>query len=504
MEDEAKLAATAEASVRRRVAVREQIEANPKKTKSKRFEPKVDTADIVESAPVSLSDTIKQTLYTGSTAKQSTPRTSVLDPPKEPVVPAGVATATTYNPETERTSTVVKPAETVKDDIVSFAPAAPAAPAMPTTPAAPVTPVAPVNSITVSNPRETVPVAPITSVLPDVPMIQEYKYVYDPLTKTRTKQLVSKPATLSAAQEQQIQQAVKDRLPKLSSESKEQYETRVAKVIAQDKDFALKGIPVADRQKAIADEAAKHVAEQSKYTMTEQQRQETVQAMKEREELVAKLGLDPNRKYTGSYLAEIEKRQNDPFKPVLEGLTTIADTVLSEVVPLAGPLGGIMAQAYKAFAPPTSKYYQESNFDDKIVNFLASNVQDKAQDLLMGQLKNVAGFAKSAAQGYRRVDLEGGGLTGAVTGSSALQNAGSKIFGGNQYSDAAGNIRAASNIGVKAELPTAKVGPLAPSTAPQAPQRLVAPRTDVLISPRAVRGPIARPVRGVARPMARM
>ena len=481
MEEEAKLAASAEASVRRRQAVREQVEAKPKKV-AKKFEKKADTIpDVAESAPVSLSDSIKQTLYTGSTAKQSTPKPSVLDPPKQPEIPAGVATATTYNPDTQTTQTVVKPAETIKTDIVS------AVPSIPQTPAKP---------ITVSNPRETVPTAPITSVLPDVPMIQEYKYVYDPITKTRTKQLVSRPATLSAAQEQQIQQAVKDRVPKLSSESQEQYETRLARAIEQDKAFALKGVSVEERQKALQQESQQRLAEQAKYTMTEEQRQETVQAMKDRAELVDKLGLDPNRKYSGSYLAEIEKRQNDPFKPVLEGLTWVADNVVTNVIPLAGPLGGVLAQAYKNFAPPTSKFYQDANFDDKVVNFLVSNVEDKAKDLLMGQLKNTLGFAKSIGQGYRRVDLEGGGLVGAATRGNALQNASSKIFGGRQYSDVAGNIRTPSTIGTRAELPTGKIGPLAPVVSPQAPKALAAQRTDVLISPRAARG--------VARPMARM
>ena len=334
-------------------------------------------------------------------------------------------------------------------------------------------------------------------------MIQEYKYVYDPVTKTRTKQLVSKPASLSAQQEQQIEKAVKERVPKLSSESQEQYETRLARVIAQDKDFALKGTTVADRQKAIAEEAAKFNAEAAKYTMTEEQRLESVKAMKDRAELIEKLGLDPNRKYSGSYLAEIEKRQNDPFTPVLEGLTSVADTVLSEVLPLAGPLGGVMAQAYKAFAPPTSKFYTESNFDDKVVSFLTSNVQDKAQDVLMGQLKNTLKFGTNLAKGYRRVDLEGGGLAGAVTGGTSAQHATSKILGGNQYSQAAGNIRGAQAIGTKADFGTARVGPLPSDSVPQAPQRLVAPRTDVLVSPRGARGPIARPVRNVARPVAR-
>ena len=472
--------AAQEASVRRRAAVREQVQAQPKKG-TKKYKPAQD--DIAESAPVSLSDSIKQSLNTGTTYNQTKPRTSLLDPPKEPKLPDGVGSATTYNPSTEIANTQIITPNNVVNSLTEQPQTAP---------------------ITVSIPRQEVPPAPTTFTdLPNVPMIQEYKYVYDEATKKRTKQLVSRPASLSAQQEQQIEQAVKERVVKLSNETKEQYEARVARVIAQDKDFALKGTSVADRQKAISDEAAKFNAEAAKYTMTEEQRLESVRAMKERAELVEKLGLDPNRKYSGSYLAEIEKRQNDPFTPVVEGLTWFADNVMTEVIPLAGPLGAIMAQAYKNFAPPTSKFYTQADFDDKIVNFLTSNVQDKAQDVLMGQLKNTLKFGKNLAKGYRRVDLEAGGLAGAITRGSSVQQGTSKIIGGNQYSNVAGNIRGPQAVGARADFGDAKIGPLPATRAPQAPQRLQAQRSDVLISPRAARGAIARPARGVARPVAR-
>jgi hypothetical protein len=474
-------AAAQEGSVRRRAAVREQVEARPKKV-SKKFKPAQD--DIAESAPVSLSDAIKQTLNTGTTYNQKKPRRSLLDPPTDPQLPAGVGSATTYNPGTDTTKTQLITPDDVATSLTEQPPKPP---------------------ITVSNPRESVPAAPTTFTdLPNVPMIQKFEYVYDPITKTRTKQMVSKPASLSAQQEQQIENAVKERVLKLSTETQEQYETRLARVISQDKDFALKGISVADRQKAISDEAAKFRAQEAKYTMTEEQRLETVRLREERAKLVESLGLDPNRKYSGSYLAEIEKRQNDPFTPVIEGLTWFADNVVANVIPLAGPLGGILAQAYKNFAPPTSKFYTEADFDDKVVNFLVSNVEDKAKDLLMGQLKGTVGFAKNLAKGYRRVDLKGGeGLAGAATGRLALQESATRIPGGRTFTEGVGNIRGPQAIGTRADFGDTRIGPLPATRAPQAPQRLQAQRTDVLISPRAARGAIARPARGTARPVAR-
>jgi hypothetical protein len=457
--------AAQEGSVRRREAVREQVQAKPKVAKERKKP--ISTENVAESAPVSLSDTLKESLNKGSTYSEPTPRTSVLDPPKEVKLPESIAANTTYNPETGQAKTEVRTGNDVGRDIVGI----------------------PSTTPTATIPRETVPPAPATATLPDVPMIQKYEYVYDPITKTRTKKLVSKPATVSAAQAQQVEQAAKNSVVKLSTESQEQYETRLANVIDQNKKLALGGITSQQRSEAIATNAA-NINEANKKAIEDQAKTEKAYFD------------DPWVKERLAKKAAFE-RENEIFNPILNGLTWVADNVASEVMPLAGPLGGIMAQAYKAFAPPTSKFYENNNFDDKVVNFLASNVQDKAQDLLLGQLKNTAKFAGNLAKGYRRVDTKGGGLAGGLTGNLSVQEAGSKITGGNMYTPGVGNIRGNIGASARADFGDVRVGPL-PATRPaQAPQRLVAPRTDVLLSPRGARGPIARPVRGVARPVAR-
>jgi hypothetical protein len=463
--------AAAEGSVLRRKAVREQVSA-PRGSRIAANAAPAD--DVAESAPVSppqptnLSDALKQTLFQGSTAGLKNAQSSVLDPPREPIIPSSIASATTYNPETERHSVEVKSNETVHSNITGALPQAP---------------------VVASNPREEVPPAPITSVLPDVPMIQKYEYVYDPITKTRTKQLVSKPATISAAQAQQIEQAVKDRLVKLSSETQEQYEVRLARVIAQDKDFALKGVSVADRQKAISDEAAKHVADLAKFTMSEDERVRTQAAMKERQELIEKLGLDPNVKYSQSYLDAIKARQEDPFTPIVQGLTDVADVVVGHILPLAGPLGGVVAQAYKSFAPPTSKFYTDQEFGNKVVDFLVDNVQDKAKDLAMGQLKSVVGAAGNIAKGYRIVGKETGSTVGdKLAGSFARQADTTQMVGGRSFP-------AGSNIRGTLPVPSPSgpaIGGLPRVRDAPVPRAFNVQRNDVILSPRGVAPPAPR------------
>jgi len=390
-----------DASVRRREAVREQLAPTTAPVRQKK-----------------LSDSIKESLDQSVSAPVSTPRTSVLDPPPEPKLPPNVAAITTYNPQTQRSSTEVKTPTDIRKDIVDVTPS---------------------PTKTLSTIQEAVTAAPAVTPLPTVATPQRYEYVYNPETKTRTRQLVSTPAVTT-------------------SEA---------------------------RKQAIAEQAAKIVGERERISLTEAERVETQKAMQDRREYVEKLGLDPSRKYTASYLQEIEKRQKDPFKPVLEGLTFVADEVITNVLPiLGGAAGAVVSQAYKNFAPPTSKFYKDVNFEDKVVNFLADNAQDKAKDLLMGQLKGIGSAAKTAAQGYRRV---GSGRTSALSDRLVnQQEASTKIPGGTQFTAGVGNIRGAAAMGTKPDFGNATVGPLARG-ATQAPKALVSPRQ----------------ARGVVKPVAR-
>jgi hypothetical protein len=394
-------AAIADASVRRREAVQQQLAPTPAPVRQKK-----------------LSDSIKETLNQPLSAPSSTPRTSVLDPPPEPKLPETVSAITTYNPQTQRHAVEVKTPEDIRKDIIDVTPS---------------------PTKTLSTRQESVTPTPAVAAMPTVPTVQRYEYVYNPETKTRTRQLVTVPA------------------PTTSEE----------------------------RKTAIAEQAAKIVGEREKISLTEAERLETQKAMQDRREYVEKLGLDPSRKYTASYLQEIEKRQKDPFKPVLEGLTFVADEVITNVLPiLGGAAGAVVSQAYKNFAPPTSKFYQDVNFEDKVVNFLADNAQDKAKDLLMGQLKGIGSAAKTAAQGYRRV---GTGRTSALSDRLVnVQEASTKIPGGTQFTAGVGNIRGAAAMGTKPDFGSASVGPLAKGAVP-VPKALVSPRQ----------------ARGVVRPVAR-
>ena len=375
-----------DASVRRREAVREQLAPTAAPVRQKK-----------------LSDSIKETLDQSVSSPVSATRTSVLDPPPEPKLPSNVSAITTYNPETQRSSTQVKtPTDILKD----------------------FTNVTPSPTKTLSTVNNTVTPTPAVASLPTVPMVQRYEYVYNPATNTRTKQLVTVPA-ISTSEDRKV--AIANQASNI----------------------------VADRQKDIEDQAKTEKAYFDDPFV--------------KERLAKKAAFD---------------RENAIFNPILEGLTFVADEVLTNVLPLAGPLGGVISQAYKNFAPPTSKFYKEANFEDKVVSFLADNAQDKAKDLLMGQLKGIGSAAKTAAQGYRRV---GSGRTSALSDRLVnQQEAVTKIPGGTQFPTGS-NIRTPSGLNPKADFGSANVAPLARG-ATQAPKALVSPRQ----------------ARGVVKPVARL
>lgn len=62
---------------------------------------------------------------------------------------------------------------------------------------------------------------------------------------------------------------------------------------------------------------------------------------------------------------ETRKRADSVFRPILQGLTTVADAA-AEGLSYAGPVGKVASAAYKVFAPPGSKHYKRT-WGEKLV-----------------------------------------------------------------------------------------------------------------------------------------
>ncbi len=250
------------------------------------------------------------------------------------------------------------------------------------------------------------------------------------------------------------------RLPKRSYETPQQYSERISAVVAQEEKLASKGISSGDKASAIV----KQAQDISQKRIDDQKAQTQVQ------EAYAN---DPWVKERLAMKAERE-RSDAIFNPIVQGLTDTMDVFVHALPILGGGAGGILAQAYKNFAPPTSQFYQEKSMGDKTVSFLKDNLQDKVKDLGTGvalsQIKNGVNLAK----GYRGI---------ALSNKTATKNFG---IGKPSVNNPVAPLPTGSQMFVPRTAPSTVTTPITslPVRSVQAPQRLQAPRTDVLISPR--------------------
>ena len=315
------------------------------------------------------------------------------------------------------------------------------------------------------------------TITPEIKTVQNDQNVrYDPATD-RTEIVTSTPSENLKTIEKVIQSipsvqqvsavplassraSIESKFPKRSFESPQQYSERIDSVIAQQERLASKGITEGERASAIVKQAQGITEQRAK----EQQAQKTV------EETYF------NDPWVQERLAmkEARARSDAIFNPIVQGLTDTMDVLVHALPVLGGSAGGVLAQAYKNFAPPTSQFYQDKSFGDKTVDFLTENVKDKVKDLGTGiavsQLKNGVNLVK----GYRPI---------ALTNKSAVKNFG---IGSPSVNNPVAPLREGSQFYVPKTAPATPTTPITslPARSVQAPQRLQAQRTDVLISPR--------------------
>lgn len=207
--------------------------------------------------------------------------------------------------------------------------------------------------------------------------------------KTIEQVIQSIPAPTQAPVE--ARSSIEARLPKRSFETPQQYTERIDRVIAQEQRLQRAGITAGQRADAIVKQA-QGITEQREKEQKAQQQQEQAYF---------------NDPWVQERLAmkEARAREDAIFNPIVQGLTDVMDVFVHALPVLGGGAGGVLAQAYKNFAPPTSKFHQNISMEDKTVNFLTENLKDKAKDLgtgiAVGQLKNAVNLAK----GYRGISL---------------------------------------------------------------------------------------------------
>lgn len=282
-----------------------------------------------------------------------------------------------------------------------------------------------------------------------------------PMENLKTIENVIKQQSQPKAQEIQVntRASIEARLPKRSYETPQQYTERIDRVIAQEQQLASKGISASDKASAIVKQAQDIT----------QQRENEQKAQAQTQQAYA------NDPWVQERLAmkEARERENAIFMPIVQGLTDVADVMVHALPILGGSAGGVLAQAYKNFAPPTSQFYQDKSMEDKTISFLKDNVMDKVKDLgtgvAMSQLKNGVSLVK----GFRPIS---------ISNKTATKNFG---IGAPSVNNPVAPLREGSQFYVPktAPAPSVNIGNL-PAKATQAPQRLNAQRTDVLISPR--------------------
>lgn len=252
---------------------------------------------------------------------------------------------------------------------------------------------------------------------------------------------------------------IEARLPKRSYETPQQYSERIDRVITQEQQLASKGISSSDRASAIVKQAE----------AIAQKRQDDLKGQAQVEQAYF------NDPWVKERLAMKEQRAKEDafFNPIVQGLTDTMDVLVHALPILGGSAGGVLAQAYKNFAPPTSQFYQDKAFEDKTISFLKDNVADKVKDLgtgiAMSQIKNGVNLVK----GYKGVNFNKVSADKFGNGVRGVNNPVATLTEGSQmYVPKTAPSMSSINVG---KLPAKPV---------QAPQRLQAQRTDTIISPR--------------------
>jgi hypothetical protein len=179
--------------------------------------------------------------------------------------------------------------------------------------------------------------------------------------------------------------------PKRSYETPQQYSERIDRVLASQQKLASQGISQSDKASAIVKQA-QDITSQRKAEQEAQAKTQQAYA---------------NDPWVQERMAMKEARAKEDafFNPIVQGLTDTMDVLVHALPVLGGSAGGVLAQAYKNFAPPTSQFYQDKSMGDKTVSFLKDNVNDKLKDLgtgiAMSQFKNGVNLVK----GYRPISI---------------------------------------------------------------------------------------------------
>lgn len=211
--------------------------------------------------------------------------------------------------------------------------------------------------------------------------------------ETIQKVISSIPSTTSSAPAPVVSSraTVEAQNPKRSYETPQQYSERIDRVVASQQKLASQGISQSDKASAIVSQAQ---------AITSQRKAEQ-EAQAKTQQAYA------NDPWVQERMAMKESREREDafFNPIVQGLTDTMDVMVHALPILGGSAGGVLAQAYKNFAPPTSQFYQDKSMGDKTVSFLKDNVNDKLKDLgtgiAMSQVKNGVNLVK----GYRPISI---------------------------------------------------------------------------------------------------
>jgi hypothetical protein len=280
--------------------------------------------------------------------------------------------------------------------------------------------------------------------------------------ETIQKVISSIPSSQSSVPAVSSRATVEAQYPKRSYETPQQYSERIDRVVASNQKLASQGISQSDKASAIVSQAQ---------DITSQRKAEQEAQAKTQQAYAS----DP---WVQERMAMKESRAKEDafFNPIVQGLTDTMDVLVHALPVLGGSAGGVLAQAYKNFAPPTSQFYQDKSMGDKTVSFLKDNVNDKLKDLgtgiAMSQVKNGVNLVK----GYRPVS---------ISNKTATKNFG---IGTPSVNNPVAPLREGSSFYVpRTTAPATPNIPIAPLPKPaitQAPQRLQAQRTDNLINQR--------------------
>jgi len=120
-----------------------------------------------------------------------------------------------------------------------------------------------------------------------------------------------------------------------------------------------------------------------------------------------------NRK-VAEWNAEMRRRKDSPFTPIVEGLTKAGDFLVGKVAPLIG-VPSIVTNAYKNFAPPGSEYYQEGSLEQKAKGMFGLGMDKFHKQLAEAGLthesymKAVKKLAKASGYDPKKVEMSDDG-----------------------------------------------------------------------------------------------